>query len=154
MPIDPFDEAASEQQFRALMGSPSTPVGFWARFVAFAEQPVHLRVDEEPDNDVLFFTARDRGTDSTHLITVERRIGLHVPPFDYCGTRLAACWLTVSSGAAWNRVTFPVSMQGHGASAGAASDVPAFRERVEASDVFAAFAASSLVRHVVSFGWS
>lgn len=154
MTIDPFDHSAAEPAFLALLGSPTTPLEVWAGFLAFAEQPLQLRVDEHPDNDLLFFTAEDQTPDRTRLITLQRRIGLCVPPFDYCGTALAACWLQVRNDGPWDQATLAVNIEGHGASAGAASDVAAFRATVEASDAFAALSASSLVRHVASLGWA
>lgn len=98
-------------------------------------------MEEHEDNDHLVFEAAFPTADAPQLVRLERRIGLQDADGDYTGTVIACCWLWVR-GPACEYIALPVAIGGYGASAADASDVPAFRAAVHASEAFVALSGS------------
>jgi hypothetical protein len=154
----PLEQAAIERDLRRSLAGvelsePDAAVRIWHGFLEHASRPVAFAGPPDPDNDVVAFEVeRQHDGEDRVLVKLQRRLGVESPDLEYLGTIVAACYLLVSGGSAWQGIATPVAIWVHGTLTGEPRGLDSFRRQVESSEAFGALAASRVSELVASAG--
>jgi hypothetical protein len=152
----PLEQAPVESDLRRSLAGielsdPDAAVQLWHGFLEHAGRPVAFAGPPHPDNDVLAFVVqRPHNTQDHVIVQFQRRLGVESAGLEYLGTIIAACYLLVIAGSAWDRIPDPITIQVHGTLMGEPRGLDSFRRQVESSEAFAALAASRVSELVAS----
>lgn len=152
----PLEQAAIESDLRRSLGDielsePDAAVRIWHGFLEHASRPVAFAAPPDPDNDVLAFDVqRPHNTQDHVIVKFQRRLGVESADLEYLGTIIAACYLLVIGGSAWQGIAAPIAIQEHGTLMGEPRGLDVFRRRVESSEAFGALAGSRVSELVAS----
>jgi hypothetical protein len=149
----PLDEDVIDAAMRsAVAGIDVSEYGaaavIWNAFLEFAAHPLDFgeRFDDDKDNDLINFEVTKRPPNV--YVTIARRVGVTLAEsWDYQGTIVAGCDMTLAYTDAWAHVRDLQTINGYGVTN---NGLPDTRERIETSEAFAALAGSQVLRLVAS----
>jgi hypothetical protein len=134
-----------------------TPRGAWRALLTQAQRPVaRTRTMHSADDYVAFDVHAPR--DGRTTVTLERRIARISEPYEYEGTLVFACYMTLAADPLIQAHLTAASFEGHVsayAEVDGADDRPpldVFRQQVEASAEFRAFCESEVLGVLLSSG--
>jgi hypothetical protein len=122
----------------------------WQALLAQARQPVARTITPHSADDILVFSALE-AQDGLITVSLERRVARITPPYDYDGTLVFSCHLTMADDDWDSAVTGPWSVEGRVSSykrvdgADDRPDLQAFADEVQASAQFRAFLDGTVV---------
>jgi hypothetical protein len=128
-----------------------TPESAWQALLAQARQPVARTITPHSADDIVVFSVSEV-QDGLITVSLERRVARITPPYDYDGTLVFGCHLTMAADDWDAAVTGPWSVEGHVSSyervdgADDRPDLRAFADEVQASAQFRAFLDGTVVR--------
>jgi hypothetical protein len=152
----PLEQVAIERDLRRSLAGielsePDAAVRIWHGFLKHASRPVAFAGPPHPDNDVVAFEVeRPHNGEDRVIVKYQRRLGVESADLEYLGTIIAACYLLVNGGGAWQGIATPIAIWVHGTLIGEPRGLEVFRRQVESSEAFAALAASRVSELVAS----